>query len=176
MAFAAANPCPLTLGSTVDLQVPGYDPSKYRCERLFARARDGTAIPLSLVYRADKYDRSAGGNMLLYGYGSYGICMEPSFSALRLPLLDRGVAYVIAHVRGGGEMGRYWYEEQGKYLNKKNTFTDFVDCASYLQEMGLTTPSQLAINGRSAGGLLMGAVLNMAPEVFPALRAHAKPA
>ena len=149
-------------------EVPGYDPSLYGSERLHATAADGTQIPISLIYRKDAWEarESQPVPMMLYGYGSYGVCVDPSFSSSRLPLLDRGMAYAIAHVRGGGEMGRSWYEEHGKYTTKRNTFTDFVECAKHLQAIGYTSPSQLAITGRSAGGLLVGAVLNMAPELF----------
>ena len=103
---------------------------------------------------------------MLYGYGSYGACMEPDFAATRLPLLDRGMVYAIAHIRGGGEMGRGWYEDQGKYLTKMNTFNDFVDCAEHLVREGWTAPAMMATTGRSAGGLLMGACLNMRPDLF----------
>ena len=144
-------------------EVPGYDRSLYATERLEARASDGTPIPVSLVYRRDKWDPKARGPspMLLYGYGSYGMCMEPSFGATRLPLLDRGMAFAIAHVRGGGEMGREWYEKDGKYLTKRNTFTDFIDVADHLKAQKLTSADNLAITGRSAGGLLVGACLNI---------------
>lgn len=101
-------------------------------------------------------------------YGSYGICIEPSFSTARLCFLDRGMVYAIAHIRGGGEMGRSWYEDHGKFLNKMNTFTDFVDCAQHLVDSGITAPDRMSTEGRSAGGLLMGAVLNMAPQLFKA--------
>jgi oligopeptidase B len=107
---------------------------------------------------------------MLYGYGSYEASMDPSFSVLRLSLLDRGIVYAIAHVRGGGELGRTWYE-QGKQLAKKNTFTDFVACADYLIEQGYTSPDRLAARGGSAGGLLMGAVANLAPQRFRAIHA-----
>jgi len=121
-------------------------------------------VPISLVYR--KGSRVAGGNpLLLYGYGSYGYSMDASFSAPRLSLLDRGFTYAIAHVRGGEEMGRWWYED-GKLLKKKNTFTDFIDCAEFLIEQGYTQPDQLFAAGGSAGGLLMGAILNMRPDLF----------
>jgi oligopeptidase B len=109
--------------------------------------------------------------MLLYGYGSYESSTDPSFSSLRLSLLDRGFAFAIAHIRGGGEMGRRWYTD-GKYLAKKNTFTDFIDCARHLVDTGWTTPSRLAIRGGSAGGLLMGAVVNEAPDLFGAVVAQ----
>jgi oligopeptidase B len=147
-------------------QIPsGYDPSRYRSERLSARAPDGREVPISLVYRADL--RRPGGPLLLYGYGAYGRSMEPSFQAKHLSLLDRGFVYAIAHIRGGSELGRGWYE-QGRLMFKQNTFTDFVTCAEHLIDQGYTTRAQLAIMGRSAGGLLMGAVLNMRPELFQA--------
>ena len=104
--------------------------------------------------------------MMLYGYGSYEICCDPGFDRRILPYLDRGVVYAIAHIRGGGEMGRHWYYDQGKYLNKRNTFSDFIACAERLVDLGWTTKDQLAIEGRSAGGLLVGAVINMRPDLF----------
>lgn len=144
----------------------GYDPDRYVTERLWATADDGTAVPISVVRRIDRM-REIGSPVLLYGYGSYEASMDPSFSSARLSLLDRGFVFGIAHVRGGGEMGRRWYTE-GKLLHKRNTFTDFIACARYLVEQGWTSPSHLAIRGGSAGGLLVGAVLNMAPESFGA--------
>jgi len=142
----------------------GYDPSLYQSERIFAKASDGISIPISLVYK--KSIAKEGRNpLLLYGYGSYGVTTEPEFSISRLSLLDRGFIYAIAHVRGGEEMGRYWYE-QGKLLNKKNTFTDFIACAEHLISEKYTSSDKLAINGGSAGGLLMGAVTNMRPDLF----------
>ena len=146
-----------------------YDPDRYVQERGWARAADGTAVPLSIVRRADvPLDGSA--PAVLYGYGSYELSMDPSFSIFRLSLLDRGIVYAIAHVRGGGELGRGWYE-QGKMLSKINTFTDFVACADYLVEAGYTARDRLAARGGSAGGLLMGAVANLAPERFRAIHA-----
>ena len=146
-----------------------YDPDRYIQERGWARAADGTAVPLSIVRRADvPLDGSA--PAVLYGYGSYELPMDPSFSIFRLSLLDRGIVYAIAHVRGGGELGRGWYE-QGKMLSKINTFTDFVACADYLVESGYTARDRLAARGGSAGGLLMGAVANLAPERFRAIHA-----
>ena len=133
---------------------------------MFAKANDGTQIPMSMVHRKDVDINSGNTPTMLYGYGSYGICIDPGFHRFILPYLDRGMVYVIAHIRGGGEMGRYWYEEQGKYLNKRNTFTDFINCAEKLIEMNITNPEKLATEGRSAGGLLMGAVLNMRPDLF----------
>jgi len=159
------------ISSTLDLlkeqPVPSYDPSLYASERVEVKAKDGTMIPLSIVYRRDKI-KTAGPNPLhLYGYGSYEISIDPQFSSLRLPLLDRGVVYAIAHVRGGGEMGRTWYES-AKYAQKVRTFTDFIDCAQHLVRSGKTTADMLSIEGRSAGGLLVGAVVNMAPGLFKA--------
>jgi oligopeptidase B len=146
-----------------------YDPDRYVQERAWATADDGTRVPLSIVRRADvALDGSA--PALLYGYGSYEISIEPTFSLARLSLLDRGVVFAIAHVRGGGEMGRRWYED-GKTLTKRNTFTDFVAAADHLLEHGYTSSDRLAARGASAGGLLMGAVANLAPEKFRAVHA-----
>jgi oligopeptidase B len=142
----------------------GYDPTNYETERVYAIAEDGTEIPISLVYRKD-FNRDSSAPLLLYGYGSYGASMNPSFNSSRLSLMDRGFVYAIAHVRGGQEMGRQWYED-GKFLNKKNTFTDFITCARHLIDEGYTSRERLAIMGRSAGGLLIGAVLNLAPKLF----------
>ncbi len=147
--------------------VKGYDPRAYCSERIFAQAEDGAQIPISLVYRADCYEAGRPMPCLLYGYGSYGYCIDPGFSSSRVSLLDRGVIWVIAHVRGGEEMGRTWYE-QGKFLHKRNTFSDFIACARRLIDEKYTDSDRLAIMGRSAGGLLIGAVLNMAPELFSA--------
>ena len=152
-------------------EVPGYDPTKYATLRLEAEARDGTMVPLSVVFKKDQ-DYVEGGDIrsqfmakarptYLYGYGSYGSCVDPSFGMSRLPLLDRGVSYVIAHIRGGSELGRRWYQTEGKYLTKCNTFDDFIDCAKFLRSAGIS--SKIAIEGRSAGGLLIGAALNRAP-------------
>jgi len=142
----------------------GYRPERYRTERVFAKAKDGKLVPISLVYR--KGMRRNGRNpMVLSGYGSYGLARDPVFASTRLSLLDRGVIFAIAHVRGGSEMGRSWYEE-GKFLHKKNTFTDFIACAEELIRRRYTTPQKLAITGGSAGGLLMGAVVNMRPDLF----------
>lgn len=146
-----------------------YRPEDYVQERGWATAADGTQVPLSIVRRADvPLDGSA--PALLYGYGSYEISIDPGFSLARLSLLDRGVIYAIAHIRGGGELGRGWYEN-GKTLTKANTFTDFVACADFLLEHGYTSPDRLAARGASAGGLLMGAVANLAPEKFRAIHA-----
>ncbi|HWE71294.1 MAG TPA: S9 family peptidase [Acidimicrobiales bacterium] len=168
-----------------------FDPEHYTTERRWAEADDGTRVPISLVYRTDRVAApgsgragaadaavgsggpggSGGAPMLLYGYGSYEASMDPTFSSLRLSLLDRGFVFAIAHVRGGGEMGRRWYEE-GKFLAKPNTFTDFVACARMLVDEGWTSPDRLVARGGSAGGLLMGAVANLAPELFRAIVAE----
>ncbi|HEX4807909.1 MAG TPA: S9 family peptidase [Bryobacteraceae bacterium] len=142
----------------------GYDPGEYTSERLFVPARDGARIPVSMVYRKGAV-LDGHSPMLLYGYGSYGVIIEPAFSSARVSLLDRGFIYAIAHIRGGAEMGRSWYED-GKILNKKNTFNDFVDAAQYLVDRRYTSPERLAVQGRSAGGLLMGAVTNLRPDLF----------
>ena len=147
-------------------EVLNYDASLYTTKRIMAKANDGTMIPMSLVYRKS-VDTSRGDTpTLIYGYGSYGSSIGGYFDASILPYLDRGMVYAIAHIRGGGEMGRYWYQEQGKYLNKRNTFSDFINCAEHLIETKLTNPSKLAMMGVSAGGLLMGAVMNMRPDLF----------
>jgi oligopeptidase B len=149
-----------------------YDPARYEQRREWATAEDGTRIPLSLVWRKDAAaPEEAPAPLLLYGYGSYEASIDPGFSIARLSLLDRGVVFAIAHVRGGGEMGRSWYEE-GKTLAKRTTFTDFVDSARHLVEAGFTTPERLVAQGGSAGGLLMGAVANLAPEAFAGILAQ----
>ena len=147
--------------------VPNFDPSLYVERREWARAADGTAIPLSVVARKEvAADGTAPG--YLYGYGSYEVSVDPSFVPTRLSLLDRGVVVAIAHVRGGGEMGRDWYDH-GKLQEKKNSFSDFVAAAEHLGASGLVDPARLGAEGRSAGGLLMGAVANLAPERFRAI-------
>jgi oligopeptidase B len=147
-----------------------FDPSHYRTELVWATARDGVKIPVSLVYHVGvKRDGTA--PMLQYGYGSYGLSMDPEFSIARLSLLDRGFVYAIAHIRGGQEMGRRWYE-QGRLLNKKNTFTDFIDVTRFLVREGYADPKRVSAMGGSAGGLLMGAVANMAPEDYRAVVAQ----
>jgi oligopeptidase B len=151
-------------------QVPGYRPEDYVTERLMAPAYDGTPIPISLVYRRGT-EKNGQAPLLLYGYGSYGYSTDPTFSANRLSLLDRGFIYAIAHVRGGQEMGRSWYEE-GKLFKKMNTFTDFISCAEYLVRHNYTRPERLCANGGSAGGLLMGAVANLRPDLFRAMVAE----
>ena len=142
----------------------GFNPGDYVTQRTFATARDGVKVPVSLVYRKE-LELDGKTPLLLYGYGSYGYSMDATFNSARLSLLDRGFVYAIAHVRGGEEMGRRWYED-GKLLNKMNTFTDFIDCAEYLVEEGYTDPEVLFAMGGSAGGLLMGAITNMRPELF----------
>lgn len=141
----------------------GFDPNNYQSERLMVSARDGTLVPISLVYRKG-FVRDGNAPCLLYGYGSYGASMDPYFLINAISLLDRGFVYAIAHIRGGEEMGRAWYEN-GKFLHKKNTFTDFIDCGRYLITEKYTASEHLAIMGRSAGGLLIGAVVNMAPDL-----------
>ncbi|XP_022139115.1 uncharacterized protein LOC111010104 [Momordica charantia] len=151
----------------VETVLGGFDTSKYVTERKWATATDGTKVPISIVYRKDLVKLDGSDPLLLYGYGSYEACIDPSFKASRISLLDRGFIYAIAHIRGGGEMGRQWYEN-GKLLKKKNTFTDFISCAEYLIENKYCSKEKLCINGRSAGGLLIGAVLNMRPDLFKA--------
>ena len=154
-----------------ETEVPGgFDKKNYKSERLFATAKDGTKIPLSVVYRKEtKLDGSS--PLLLYGYGSYGYSIAPTFSSNRLSLLDRGVIYVIAHIRGGGELGEEW-RDAGRMMKKINTFTDFIDSAEYLVKGKYTSSDRLVIQGGSAGGLLMGAVTNMRPDLFKAVVAQ----
>lgn len=147
----------------------GYDPANYEQHREWATAPDGTKVPISIVCRAGT-PRSGDNPFLLYGYGSYEASMDPYFSIPRLSLLDRGFVFAIAHVRGGGEMGRQWYE-QGKLTRKKNTFTDFVACERHVADAGWTNPARLAIRGGSAGGLLVGAAVNLAPDAVAAVHA-----
>jgi len=145
--------------------VGGYDASEYETKRLWATAADGTKVPVSLVYKKSMLRENGPNPTLLYGYGSYGITIDPSFSTVRLSLLDRGFVYAIAHIRGSQYMGRPWYEN-GKMFDKKNTFTDFINCAEALIEEGYATPETLMAMGGSAGGLLMGAVVNERPDLF----------
>jgi len=148
----------------------GFDPADYRTEFRFAPARDGTRIPVSLVYRRDLV-RDGSAALYQYGYGSYGISMDPMFSATRLSLLERGVVYAIAHVRGGEEMGRAWYE-QGRQLHKQNTFNDFVDVTDFLVREGYAARDRVVAQGGSAGGLLIGVIANQAPDRYHALVAN----
>ena len=152
-------------------EVPGgFDKANYKSERVFATAVDGTKVPMSVVYKRDvKLDGTA--PMLLYAYGSYGIPISPTFSAGRLALLDRGVIYAIAHIRGGGELGEPW-REAGRMMKKMNTFTDFIACAEHMTKQKYTSSDRLVIQGGSAGGLLMGAVTNMRPDLFKAVVAQ----
>ena len=151
-------------------EVKHYDPSKYRSELHYALARDGTRIPISLVYRIGRR-RKAAQPLLLTGYGAYGYALDASFGSTRLSLLDRGVIFACAHVRGGGEMGKRWHDE-GRMLHKTNTFTDFIACAQHLIHEHYTDASRLVIEGGSAGGLLMGAVTNLRPDLFRAVVAQ----
>ena len=144
--------------------VGGHDPADYHSERLYAKVRDGKKVPISIVYKKG-FKKNGQGNLLLYAYGSYGSTNDPSFSSTRLSLLDRGFAYAIAHIRGSQTYGRPWYED-GKMFHKMNTFTDFVDCSKYLIQNNYTDPGHLFAMGGSAGGLLMGAVVNLAPELY----------
>ncbi|MFH2056951.1 MAG: S9 family peptidase [bacterium] len=143
----------------------GFDKSDYRAERIFVTARDGVKVPVSIVYRPDKKKASGGNPCYVYVYGSYGDSMDPYFSSNRLTLLDRGFVFCLAHVRGGGEMGRGWYDD-GRMEHKMNTFTDLIDCCEGLIAQGYTTSKQLIISGGSAGGLTVGAAMNMKPDLF----------
>jgi len=144
--------------------VGGYNANDYATERLYVTAKDGTKVPLSIVYKKG-FKKDGNAPLLLYGYGSYGYSMDASFTSTRLSLLNRGFAFAIAHIRGGQEMGRQWYED-GKMMNKKNTFTDFIDCGEYLVKEKYTSKKHLYANGGSAGGMLMGAIANMAPTLW----------
>ncbi len=144
----------------------GYDPDAYEAQRLFARARDGMAVPVTLVYKKGMA-RDGSSPCLLYGYGSYGATLDPYFSSSRLSLIDRGFIFALANIRGGGALGEGWHED-GRMLNKRSTFTDFIDVASFLVDQRFTTPERMVMQGGSAGGLLMGAVLNMRPDLFRA--------
>jgi oligopeptidase B len=147
----------------------GYDPTQYVSERLWATARDGVKVPLSIVYKKG-FKRDGKSPLMLYAYGSYGSGTAATFSSSRLSLLDRGVPCVIAHIRGGDEMGEKWHDD-GMLMNKKNTFYDFIDSAEYLIQQNWTSKDKLLIEGGSAGGLLMGAVVNMRPDLFHAVHA-----
>ncbi|MCU1500014.1 MAG: family peptidase [Acidimicrobiales bacterium] len=159
---------------TVRKQLPvldGFSPDQYASAREWATASDGTRVPISLVWRPDAVTDGEPAPCVLYGYGAYEASMDPWFSVARLSLLDRGVVFAIAHVRGGGELGRGWYEH-GKFGEKANTFTDFLAAAQHLVDTGRTAPDRLAARGGSAGGLLMGAVANLAPQLFRAVVAE----
>ncbi|WP_430816173.1 S9 family peptidase [Carboxylicivirga sp. RSCT41] len=144
--------------------VGGHNPDEYVTERLWAKARDGKKVPMSVVYKKG-VEKDGNAPLLLYAYGSYGSTMEPWFSSTRLSLLDRGFIFVVAHIRGSQAMGRQWYDD-GKMLNKMNTFNDYIDCSKYLIDKNYTSADHLYAMGGSAGGLLMGAVANMAPELY----------
>jgi oligopeptidase B len=148
------------------IEVPGFDASRYEVKREWATARDGTRVPVSIIMPTGT-TLDGTNPMLLYSYGSYGSSSRAGFNSSVFSLLDRGFVYAMAHIRGGSEMGRTWYLD-GKYFNKKNTFTDFIDCAKHVVDRGYTSPDRLAIYGGSAGGLLMGAVVNMEPDLFGA--------
>jgi oligopeptidase B len=150
--------------------VGGHNPDDYITERLWANARDGKKIPISLVY-SKKIKPDGTHPALLYGYGSYGIIVDPQFSVARLSLLDRGFVFAIAHIRGGQDLGRNWYED-GKFLKKKNTFFDFIDCAEHLIQNKYSAPDNLFAMGGSAGGMLMGGVANMRPDLFKGIVAQ----
>ena len=141
-----------------------FSPDEYVSERIMVPVRDGVQVPVSIVYKKG-FKRDGNAPLLLYAYGSYGYSMDATFSSIRLSLLDRGFAFAIAHIRGGQEMGRAWYED-GKLLKKKNTFYDFIDCGKYLIENNYTSPEHLYAQGGSAGGLLMGAITNMEPTMW----------
>ena len=141
-----------------------FSPNNYVSKRYYVTARDGKAIPVSLVYKKG-VEKDGANPLLLYGYGSYGYSIDPYFSSVRLSLLNRGFIFAIAHVRGGEELGRQWYED-GKLLNKKNTFYDFIDCGDFLIQAQYTSRQHLYAAGGSAGGLLMGAVINMRPDLW----------
>ena len=141
-----------------------FDKNNYKEERIWATAKDGTKVPISMIY--NKGIKKDGKNpLLLYAYGSYGVTMDCHFSSVRLSLLDRGFVYAIAHIRGGEDLGREWYED-GKLLKKKNTFTDFIDCSQFVIDENYTSAQHLYAEGGSAGGLLMGAIINMAPNLY----------
>jgi oligopeptidase B len=143
----------------------GFNPALYETKRLWSTSNDGTKVPVSIVYRKDKFKKDGSNPMLLYAYGSYGANMDPNFNSPVISLLDRGISYAIAHIRGGQEMGREWFE-QGRILKKKNTFIDFVDAAQFLVKEKYTSADKLFANGRSAGGMLMGTIINMRPDLF----------
>jgi oligopeptidase B len=145
--------------------VGGHDPKSYHSERIWAKAADGVLVPISLVYQKSTFSKTGKNPVLLYAYGSYGYSMDAYFSSNRLSLLQRGFVFAIAHIRGGEDLGRAWYED-GKLLKKKNTFTDFIACAEHLVQQKYTSTKHLYAMGGSAGGLLMGAVINMRPDLF----------
>lgn len=153
-----------------DKVLGGYDGARYGTERTWATARDGKRVPISVVYRKDRFTKDGSSPLYQYGYGSYGYALDPSFVSSRISLLDRGFVVAIAHIRGGEEMGRIWYDT-GKLFHEKNTFTDFVDCTEHLVQQGYGHPEKIVAEGGSAGGLLMGAVMNMRPDLYAAIHA-----
>ena len=153
-------------------EVPGgFDASLYNSERLWFKATDGTEVPVSLIYRKDRFTKNGASPLYVYGYGSYGYALPLGFSASRLALLDRGLVMAYAHIRGGGELGDPWHDA-GKMMLKRNTFTDFIDAVEFLLREGYGDPARVAIEGGSAGGLLMGAVTNMRPDLFRVVLSH----
>jgi len=153
-------------------EVPGgFDASRYASERLWFKAMDGTQVPVSLVYRVDKFRKDGTSPLYVYGYGSYGYALPLGFGASRLALLDRGLVVAYAHIRGGGELGDPWHDG-GKMMVKRNTFTDFIEATEFLLREGYGDPKRVAIEGGSAGGLLMGAVVNMRPDLFRVVLSH----
>jgi oligopeptidase B len=153
-------------------EVPGgYDPKKYQSERVWATAKDGVKVPISLVYRKDLKKADGSNPLYVYAYGSYGIILPVTFGSTRLSLLDRGVVMAFAHIRGGGDMGKPWHDA-GRMMNKMNTFTDFIACTEYLVANKYGARDKIAIEGGSAGGLLMGAVTNLRPDLFRAVVSH----
>ena len=152
-------------------EVPGYNRDEYTTSRLWAPADDGKKVPVSLVYKTEELKKDGSNPCLLYAYGSYGSSTDPGFRSSVFSLLDRGFVFAIAHIRGGQEMGRQWYED-GKLLKKMNTFTDFNDVAHYLIDEKFTSSSRLFAMGGSAGGLLMGAVINLEPQLYRGVVAH----
>src|SRR5690606_27174291 len=148
-----------------------FDPTRYATEYLWVPARDGDRVPVALVYRKDRFKRDGTAPLLQYGYGAYGISSDPVFSSSMLTLLDRGFVHAIAQVRGGQERGRRWYEE-GRQLHKRHTFEDFIDVTRYLVAEGYADPKRVFARGGSAGGLLVAAVANMAPELYRGIVAH----
>ncbi|MDU6140795.1 prolyl oligopeptidase family serine peptidase, partial [Bradyrhizobium sp.] len=151
-------------------EVKGVDPSLYHSERIWIAARDGVKVPVSLVYRTSLF-KNGHNPLLVYGYGAYGMSMDPAFSANRISLLDRGFVYALIHVRGGGELGQRWYK-QGKLTHKPNSFNDFIDATQALINDGYGQPGRIYAMGGSAGGLLMGAVINQAPQLYNAVVAQ----
>jgi len=148
--------------------VPNYSKAAYESKVIWSTSEDGAQVPVTLTYRKDLYKEDGTNPCLLYGYGSYGICMDPRFTVTLFSLLDRGFVYAVAKIRGGSEMGRSWYEDSGKFLTKMNTFTDFISAGRTLVKQKVTTHERMAISGASAGGLLVGAVLNLAPDLCKA--------